>query len=238
MYQYIVSNLDYDLQDGNGTRRLFEDYCARFESGTLTALTGPSGCGKTTLLSILGLFEKPTKGGLTYDGASLDQLTDAEKWAFRRRELGLVFQTCRLIPTLTAREHLSLSCDLRQLPRGSELDGLELLDRLGLSHRLDALPASLSGGEKQRLALAQTLLAKPRLLLADEPTAALDAANAIAVRKILRDAATAAIVVVVTHDPSLIDDADEVQIVSTLAQSVLATDNRIPELVSMASAQV
>jgi putative ABC transport system ATP-binding protein len=181
--------------------------------GELTLLMGPSGSGKTTLLSILGCILSPTSGSLSLAGHSTDGL-DAEGLAdLRRRHVGFVFQAYNLVPTLTAQENVMLALDLRgaALAQGPAL-AAEALAQVGLSHRAGALPNKLSGGEKQRVSIARALAGSPSVILADEPTAALDSHNGKAVMQLLAEVAkdTRRAVLVVTHDHRTLEYADRI----------------------------
>jgi putative ABC transport system ATP-binding protein len=179
--------------------------------GELTLLMGPSGSGKTTLLSILGCILSPNSGTLTIarhtaTGMSPEQLAD-----LRRQHVGFVFQSYNLVPTLTATENIMLALDLRGA-RPSEAPALaaKALQQVGLSHRANATPSKLSGGEKQRVSIARALAGSPSVILADEPTAALDSENGKGVMALLsqvaKDASRA--VLVVTHDHRTLSYAD------------------------------
>jgi putative ABC transport system ATP-binding protein len=179
--------------------------------GELTLLMGPSGSGKTTLLSILGCILSPNSGTLTIarhtaTGMSAEQLAD-----LRRQHVGFVFQSYNLVPTLTATENIMLALDLRGAPP-SEAPALaaRALQQVGLSHRANATPSKLSGGEKQRVSIARALAGSPSVILADEPTAALDSENGKGVMALLsqvaKDASRA--VLVVTHDHRTLSYAD------------------------------
>jgi putative ABC transport system ATP-binding protein len=171
--------------------------------GELTLLMGPSGSGKTTLLSILGCILTPNGGSLTVAGNSTAGL-DAEGLSdLRRRHVGFVFQAYNLVPTLSAAENVMLALSLRGLP-GADAPGLarEALRTVNLAHRADAYPSKLSGGEKQRVAIARALAGSPSVILADEPTAALDRENGMAVMSLLSQVAKdrSRAVLVVSHD--------------------------------------
>lgn len=172
-----------------------------FPPGRFACLTGPSGAGKTTALSIMAGVVIPSHGAVWLGSRPISRLTDAERRAWRCRDVGLVFQTCRLIDVLTVEEHMMLVARLRGRPE-AWFAGCRWLERLGLNGRLAHRPGQLSGGEKQRVALAQALAAAPAVVLADEPTAALDADNAAIVAGTLAAYASerGAIVVAVSHD--------------------------------------
>lgn len=182
-------------------------------SGELTLLMGPSGSGKTTLLSILGCILSPTDGELTVAGQSTLG-ADAERLAdIRRNHVGFVFQSYNLFPTMTARENVMLALDVRsKAVPDPNADALRALEAVGLSHRAHAYPAKLSGGEKQRVAIARALAGSPAVILADEPTAALDAENGRTVMALLSEVAkdTSRAVLAVTHDHRTLPYADRI----------------------------
>ena len=173
--------------------------------GTVTGIVGPSGSGKTTLLTIAGLLEAPTTGEVLFDGkvisrpgAKLNELR-----AFRRTHLGFVFQKANLIPFLTAAENVAIAMQLNDVRRQqARARATRLLDGLGMGHRGSNYPSQLSGGEQQRVSIARALANDPTVILADEPTAALDGTRAEMVKKVFRHLADNrnVAVCVVTHD--------------------------------------
>jgi putative ABC transport system ATP-binding protein len=187
------------------------DFQARF--GELSFLVGPSGCGKTTLLSVIaGLLDR-SDGELRVLGAPIDELSDADRVRFRRTNIGFVFQQYNLLPALTAAENASVPLLAAGIPRREAVERAKsLLARLGLGNRADALPSTLSGGQQQRVALARALVHEPRLVVCDEPTAALDHANGNSVMELL--AANAVhpdrAVIVVTHDARVFNYAHSI----------------------------
>lgn len=184
------------------------------EPGELVALMGPSGSGKTTLLRALSLIDPPTEGRVTVDGLPVfDGRLLIDDRALRRRRMGIVFQAYNLIPFLTAAENVALVLTLDGMPRREALDASRaLLDRLGLAERADTYPATLSGGEQQRIAVARAVVNDPAVVLADEPTAALDTERGKAVMDLLRRLGVErrAGVIVVTHDERMIEGFDHV----------------------------
>jgi putative ABC transport system ATP-binding protein len=180
-------------------------------AGELTLLMGPSGSGKTTLLSILGCILSPTSGALKLAGISTNGLNAEGMADLRRKHVGFVFQAYNLVPTLTALENVMLALDLR----GASLNDApylawEALDAVGLSHRAHVSPSKLSGGEKQRVSIARALAGSPSVILADEPTAALDSENGKAVMALLAEVAKdkRRAVLVVTHDHRTLEYGD------------------------------
>jgi putative ABC transport system ATP-binding protein len=185
------------------------------EEGELVALLGPSGSGKSTLLLCLALVLEPTTGRIVVDGATVHEggRTRVDARAFRRRHIGFVFQQHNLIPFLTAQENVALAMQLNGAGRrDAARHARALLDELEVGHRAGALPESLSGGEQQRVAIARALANEPRLVLADEPTAALDTERGRKVMDLLRRIARErrSAVITVTHDHRMIDGFDTV----------------------------
>ncbi len=182
-------------------------------TGELTLLMGPSGSGKTTLLSILGCILSPTEGHLKVAGVSTEGMGAEGLADIRREHVGFVFQSYNLVPTLTAVENVMLALDLRN-QRGSDAYDMaaEALVAVGLGHRINASPSKMSGGEKQRVAIARALAGSPSVILADEPTAALDSTNGLAVMELLAQVAqdTNRAVLAVTHDHRTLQFADRI----------------------------
>ena len=182
------------------------------DAGEVVLLLGPSGSGKTTLVSMIGGLLTPTAGTVHVEGiGTLDRAKDLA--AVRLRTIGFVFQTFNLLPSLSAAENVALPLRLLGVSRRVARDRAEdLLDALGLTHRRSAAPATMSGGEKQRVSLARALVTRPRVLLADEPTASLDTRRGREAMELLRVSVRQAglACIVVTHDTRLIDLADRV----------------------------
>ena len=177
--------------------------------GEILALMGPSGSGKTTLLMVLGCLLQASAGKVRVEGRDIGALATAELARLRLARMGFIFQSYNLFPALTALENVQLALELK----GRDLDeGVELLERVGLGERLRNYPKQLSGGEKQRVAIARALAGHPAILLADEPTAALDSTNGRAVVKLLGDLAhdLGRAAVIVTHDPRVGSLSDRV----------------------------
>lgn len=185
----------------------------KLNAGELTLLMGPSGSGKTTLLSILGCIMSPTSGTLTVAGDTTAGLNAEELAELRRRHIGFVFQSYNLFPTLTAEENVRIALDVRG-EKGSEtkVRAQRALQQVGLGHRMKSYPRSMSGGEQQRVAVARAIVASPSVILADEPTAALDSENGLAVMQLLSEIAKdkSRAVLAVTHDPRTIPFANRI----------------------------
>ena len=152
--------------------------------GEMVVLLGPSGSGKSTLLNILGGLDQPTSGCLFFEGLELTACSDDELTAYRRQNVGFVFQFYNLIPSLTARENVSLVTEIADNP----IEPIEALEMVGLEHRIDHFPSQLSGGEQQRVAIARAIAKRPHVLLCDEPTGALDSETGIVVLQALERA--------------------------------------------------
>jgi len=166
------------------------DLTVSIAAGELVAICGPSGCGKSTLLHMLGCVDAPSHGQMLVDGVDVSTLGDAERSAIRLSKIGFVFQRFFLLPMLTAAENVELPQAEAGAPRADRRKRtMELLDYVGLAHRAHHRPSQLSGGEAQRVAIARALANRPRLLLADEPTAVLDATDAAIVVRLLRSLA-------------------------------------------------
>jgi putative ABC transport system ATP-binding protein len=187
------------------------DFDAR--QGELTFLVGPSGCGKTTLLCVIAGLLNSSTGDVRLFGEAIERLSADERIRFRRKNLGFVYQQYNLLPALTAAENAAVPLLAAGLPRAKAVSkAKELLAELGLKHRLNTLPSKLSGGEQQRVTLARALVHEPRLILCDEPTAALDHATGEAVMSLLASNAVrpGRAVVVVTHDSRVFHYADKI----------------------------
>jgi len=172
------------------------------EAGEFVALVGPSGSGKSTLLHLIGAMDTPTRGEVWLNGRSLTGMSDAERTRRRCREVGFVFQTFNLLPTLSALENVEIALRLAGVPgRQRHTRAAALLERVGLGGRMGHLPRQLSGGERQRLAIARALANQPALLLADEPTGNLDSATGQAIVDLFRQFnAEGQTIVLVTHN--------------------------------------
>ncbi|MBX7192857.1 MAG: ABC transporter ATP-binding protein [Sandaracinaceae bacterium] len=180
--------------------------------GELTVLMGPSGSGKTTLISILAGLLRPTRGRVVLGGSEISAMDDAEVTAVRRRTLGFVFQAFHLFPALTATDNVAEVLALSGTPiRVAREKARALLTRFGLEARLDHRPGELSAGQRQRVAIARAIVTSPRLVIADEPTVALDGPTAASVMELLREYVSAGTsVVLVTHDVRLVRASDRV----------------------------
>jgi putative ABC transport system ATP-binding protein len=211
----VLEARDIVKELGQGARkvRALKGVSLALRAGELTLLMGPSGSGKTTLLSILGCILSPTSGTLSVGGQPTEGQTPEELASLRRRHIGFIFQSYNLFPTLTAEQNVRVALDLRG-ERGPEaiVRAQRALQQVGLRHRLKSFPGNLSGGEQQRVAVARAIVGAPSVLLADEPTAALDSENGLAVMQLLSEIAKDAnrAVLAVTHDPRTVPFATRV----------------------------
>ena len=198
-------------------------------AGEVVLIMGPSGSGKTTLLLMVGAMLRPTNGSITIDGTDVATAAERALPPLRARHFGFVFQDFNLLSALTARENVELACNLAGIHgRPARRRATALLEQLGLGHRLQFRPDQLSGGEKQRIAIARALANDPPVILADEPTANLDSSNGRDIARLLRRLATddGRSVVIVSHDDRLRDIADRV---------LWLEDGRFRELAAMAT---
>jgi putative ABC transport system ATP-binding protein len=179
--------------------------------GMLTVISGPSGSGKTSLISVLGAMIAPDSGSVLFEDSDIAKLAPERRSTFRREKIGYVFQSFRLMPALNAEENIRLSLELRRVDstRGRALHALEIV---GLAAKAHLRPDQMSHGEKQRVAVARAIAHRPTMVLADEPTASLDAANGAQVTALLAELArdSERIVAVVTHDPRMLPHAQRI----------------------------
>jgi len=176
------------------------------ESGELLVILGPSGSGKSTLLNLIGGLDRPTSGRVWYRSEDLGGMSDGDLTEFRREQVGFIFQFYNLVPTLTAFENVQVATELARDP----LDPAAALEMVGLSDRADHFPSQLSGGEQQRVSVARALAKKPELLLADEPTGALDLTAARHVLGLLQrlNRERGLTVIIITHNPAIAQIAE------------------------------
>ena len=216
MYAVEVENLTKIYGQGHTAVRAIEGANLRVKPGELVAILGPSGSGKTTLLTAIGLINEPTHGKVVIDGTTVAD----EGWRpeidlkrIRREKLGFIFQAHNLIPFLTALENVMIALEINGLTkRAAEERATELLGALNLGHRLRNYPSALSGGERQRVAIARALANRPKVILADEPTAALDTENGRNVMALLKKLAVEnhSAILVVTHDHRMVEGFDRI----------------------------
>ena len=206
-----VETLTKTFPSGGRTLTVIDDVSFSVGAGDTCAIVGPSGSGKTTLLGLCAGLDQPTSGTVELCGVDLSPLDEDERAEVRNQHVGFVFQTFRLLPTLTALENVMVPAELRgdTDPRAR---AAELLDQVGLGDRLDHYPSQLSGGERQRVAMARAFINRPRVLFADEPTGNLDAETAERIEDLLFDLNETAgtTLVLVTHDEELAAQTERV----------------------------
>ena len=203
----IAKNLTQTYQSGGRPLTVLERVDLTIEAESFIAIVGPSGSGKTTLLGLLAGLDVPTDGAVMLDGKDIGSLTDDERAGFRARNVGFVFQTFQLIPTLTAEENVMVPLELANVVSQEEAAtrAKDLLTSVGLGDRMHHYPAQLSGGEQQRVALARAFANKPKVLFADEPTGNLDTETGHHIIELIVElnAAMKTTLVLVTHDLEL-----------------------------------
>ena len=202
-----------DIHKSFGTVEVLRGVSLSVERGEIAAIVGPSGAGKTTLLQIIGTLDRPDRGRVLLDGQDLSRLPDRQLAEVRNRRIGFVFQFHQLLPEFTAVENVMMPALIaRRDPHEAADKARRLLDYLQLSHRYDHKPSELSGGEKQRVAVARALMNDPSVILADEPSGSLDSHNRDELHRLLLDVRQQfqVAMVIVTHDQQLASLCDRV----------------------------
>jgi putative ABC transport system ATP-binding protein len=191
----------------SGTSAVLSGIDLTIGEGEWTSIIGPSGSGKTTLLNMIGCLDTPTDGKIAIGGIRVDSLGQSDLTRFRRENIGLIFQQYHLVPYLTALENVMMAQYFHSIT--DEGDAKEALERVGLGHRLDHIPAHLSGGEQQRVCIARALINEPRIILADEPTGNLDQENGRNVLSLIQELhEDGHTIIMVTHNPEIADMGD------------------------------
>ena len=215
----IAQNIKRYFKAGDGTTvHALDGVSMEIKKGTLAILKGRSGSGKTTLLNILSALDMPTEGSVQFLDKNLEQMTEKDREMLRRYEMGFVFQSIALIPTMTAYENVEFALRLAKTDvinantENTQDRVSELLECVGLSKRMDHMPDQLSGGEQQRVAIARAVAHHPKVVFADEPTGALDTAAGFEVMRLFRELIDdeGITIVMTTHDPNLMELGDEV----------------------------
>ncbi len=224
----VAKNVSKEYGSGAVKVQALKGVDAAIEAGEFLAVMGPSGCGKSTLLHVLGGIEPPTSGEILLDGIDLGGLDDTARSILRRRRLGFIFQRINLLPTLSAIENVALPLRIDGLSRSRAGERAQAaLERTGIAHRGSHSPHEMSGGEQQRVAIARALVINPAVIMADEPTGALDSQNAQRILELLADCARQGqTIVMVTHDANMARRASRV---------LLMHDGRIVEGVEQPS---
>lgn len=215
-----VENLTKEYTMGEIKLLAVDNVSFEIEEGELTVILGPSGAGKTTILNILGGMDSPTSGSIIIDGKDVSKYSDKELTYYRRNDIGFVFQFYNLVQNLTALENVELASQICK----DTIPAKEVLEKVGLTERMNNFPSQLSGGEQQRVAIARAIAKKPKLLLCDEPTGALDSITGKKVLEVLQDIGKKynITVVIITHN----------QIISQMADKVIKMKNgKISDLI-------
>ena len=206
-----LTDICKDYQQGKEPVRVLKNISMTVEKGDYLAIMGPSGSGKTTLMNIIGCLDVPTSGTYELDGKNLKDLSDDDLADIRNRHIGFVFQHFHLLPKMTALDNVALPLLYADIPlKGRRERAAEALKAVGLEERMDFYPNQRSGGQSQRVAIARAMVGKPDLLLADEPTGALDTKSGNQFMEIFRQLSSEGMtIVMITHEPSIADCADK-----------------------------
>jgi putative ABC transport system ATP-binding protein len=205
-----ATKLNKTVHVGDQSLSIIKDVDIHVNAGEFVVIMGKSGSGKSTLLGLLAALDYPDSGDVELAGQTLSRLNEDALAVIRQRDMGFVFQSFHLLPTLTVAENIAFPLDIARRPDAARVD--ELIEAVDLGHRRHSLPNQLSGGEQQRTAVARALVSRPKIVFADEPTGNLDEQNANQVMQLLLDLRqkTGSALVVVTHDSALADMADRV----------------------------
>jgi putative ABC transport system ATP-binding protein len=198
---------------GAGAVAVLKGVDIELPAGKLVAFKGRSGSGKTTLINLLSALDRPTEGSIVFDGRDLSQMSDQQRDAIRRKEMGLIFQSFALIPLMSSYENVEFVLRIAGVPaQERKAAAIQALEQVGLKPRMHHRPFEMSGGEQQRTAIARAIAHKPKLILADEPTAELDSRTGLHIIKVFRDLVeqSGITVVLTTHDPAIMEIVDQV----------------------------
>ena len=223
----ILKDVSKIYRMGTSEVRALDHATMEIEKGEFAVVVGPSGAGKTTVLNILGGMDTASSGRVIVDGKDIAQYSPRQLTAYRRDDIGFVFQFYNLIPNLTALENVELALQICKNP----MDAQEVMEDVGLGERLDNFPAQLSGGEQQRVSIARALAKNPKLLLCDEPTGALDYNTGKAILKLLQDTCRekGMTVILITHNSAIAPMADRViKIKNGMVSEMTVNEHPVP----------
>lgn len=209
----VASALKRNFGRGSGTVQVLKGVELAIPSGKLIALKGRSGSGKTTLINLLSALDRPTEGEIWFEGRAMSSLSNKERDHLRRTRMGLIFQSFALLPLMSAYENVEFVLRVVNTPAKERKQAAEsALEQVGLASRMHHRPFEMSGGEQQRTAIARAIAHKPRLLLADEPTAELDSRTGLQIMKVFRGLVetTGMTIIMTTHDPAIMEIVDQV----------------------------
>jgi len=206
-----LKNVAKTFDTSSGPLTILQAVTGIVHKGEKVAIIGPSGSGKSTLLSLIGLLDSPSEGQIIIDGVDVGSLAESEQAAFRNKNIGFIFQSFELISPFTVAENISAPIEIGKGIVSVQAQD-ELISRLGLGERKNALPQTLSGGEKQRVAIGRALMNKPAIILADEPTGSLDRTTGERVLNLLLESVSdqEATLIIITHDESIANRMDRV----------------------------
>jgi putative ABC transport system ATP-binding protein len=207
----VIKNVGKTFATNNGSLEILKDVSFSIKAGEKVAIIGPSGSGKSTLLSLIGLLDTPSSGSIVLNGVEVKNLSDSEQARFRNEHIGFIFQNFELVQAFTAAENIASGLEIGGKREVEERTN-ELLLQLGIQDRAEAMPRTLSGGEKQRVAIGRALAPLPEIILADEPTGSLDRVTGERVLGMLIDAVSSAnaTLIIITHDASVAEKMDRV----------------------------
>lgn len=216
-----LHDIHHGYVQGNALQSIFSGLTHTFDNANSIAILGRSGCGKSTLLNLLSGIDRPQRGRILVDGDEITSFSDNRLTIYRRRYVGIVFQSFNLVPTLTVADNLRLPLELNNVPRKARERRVdEVLARVGMREMRERYPEELSGGEQQRVAVARSVVHQPKLVLADEPTGSLDAHNGTRAIELIRDTAVEGghTLLIVTHSRAVARYADKVLILDDHGQ--------------------
>ena len=200
----ILKDIVKDYTAGDTTVKALKGVSINFRESELVSILGPSGCGKTTMLNIIGGLDRYTSGDLMINGKSTKEFTDGDWDTYRNHSIGFVFQSYNLIPHQTVLANVELALTLSGVSKKERRErAAEALRKVGLGEQINKRPSQMSGGQMQRVAIARAIVNNPDIILADEPTGALDSETSVQIMEILKDIAKDKLIIMVTHNPDL-----------------------------------